>query len=232
MTDYYIVLEVSRTATAVDIKKAYRKLALKWHPDKNPEKKEEAEKKFKEISEAYEVLSDGKFYPHSCLRLKSNAICLSRKQTRNVRSMISMERMVWVDHQEEVIDRMDIIIIITREDITLIDRCLMMMSLTLDSSLSLKTQRKYLGNSLLLTQSPNSSEDLLICIIFMTIIIIIFTPLITTPQTLPLPGVEGIIPLEVTITIITTQTIPQLLLSREGLKILSLLHFLPLDPLV
>jgi len=61
MADYYSVLEVTKTSTAVDIKKAYRKLALKWHPDKNPEKKEEAEKKFKEISEAYEVLSDGKF---------------------------------------------------------------------------------------------------------------------------------------------------------------------------
>lgn len=36
-------------------------MALKWHPDKNPDKKEEAEKRFKEISEAYEVLSDSKF---------------------------------------------------------------------------------------------------------------------------------------------------------------------------
>uniref|UniRef100_H3D5H0 DnaJ heat shock protein family (Hsp40) member B6b n=2 Tax=Tetraodon nigroviridis TaxID=99883 RepID=H3D5H0_TETNG len=58
MVDYYRVLGVHKSATQEDIKKAYRKLALKWHPDKNPENKEEAEKRFKELSEAYEVLSD------------------------------------------------------------------------------------------------------------------------------------------------------------------------------
>ncbi|KAF2368512.1 DnaJ domain [Trinorchestia longiramus] len=60
MVDYYKVLEVSRSSSSADIKKAYRRLALKWHPDKNPDNQEEATKKFKEISEAYEVLSDDK----------------------------------------------------------------------------------------------------------------------------------------------------------------------------
>ncbi|KAJ2906828.1 hypothetical protein MKZ38_010326 [Zalerion maritima] len=55
--DYYAILEVSKTATADDIKKAYRKKAIKFHPDKNPDDPEAAEK-FKEISEAYETLSD------------------------------------------------------------------------------------------------------------------------------------------------------------------------------
>ena len=55
--DYYEVLEVAKTATVEEIKKAYRKKAIQYHPDKNPGDKE-AEEKFKEAAEAYEVLSD------------------------------------------------------------------------------------------------------------------------------------------------------------------------------
>ena len=55
--DYYEVLGLQKGASAEDIKKAYRKLALKYHPDRNPDNKE-AEEKFKEAAEAYEVLSD------------------------------------------------------------------------------------------------------------------------------------------------------------------------------
>lgn len=56
MNDYYSILEISRDADPNEIKKAYHKLALKWHPDKNDSP--EASEKFKQLSEAYEVLSD------------------------------------------------------------------------------------------------------------------------------------------------------------------------------
>ena len=55
--DYYEILEVSRTCTSSELKKSYRKLAMKYHPDRNPNDKE-AEEKFKLLSEAYEVLKD------------------------------------------------------------------------------------------------------------------------------------------------------------------------------
>ena len=56
--DYYAILGVAKTAAAKDIKSAYRKLARKWHPDANPDNAKEAEEKFKDIQEAYEVLGD------------------------------------------------------------------------------------------------------------------------------------------------------------------------------
>jgi len=54
--DFYKILGISRGASDDEIKKAYRKMAVKWHPDKN--KTPEAEEKFKEVAMAYEVLKD------------------------------------------------------------------------------------------------------------------------------------------------------------------------------
>ena len=59
MADYYEILGISRNATQEEVKKAYRKRALQFHPDRN-QSDPEAEKKFKEISAAYEVLGDEK----------------------------------------------------------------------------------------------------------------------------------------------------------------------------
>ena len=58
LKDYYRMLGVSRNASAEDIRRAFRRLAMQYHPDRNPENTQEAEAKFKEVSEAYEVLSD------------------------------------------------------------------------------------------------------------------------------------------------------------------------------
>src|SRR4030066_737520 len=59
-SDYYDILGVSKSASADELKKAYRKQALEWPPDRHKDDKEAAEKRFKEINEAYQVLSDPK----------------------------------------------------------------------------------------------------------------------------------------------------------------------------
>ncbi|KAG8086843.1 hypothetical protein GUJ93_ZPchr0010g9336 [Zizania palustris] len=84
--DYYNVLKVNRNATEEDLKKSYRRMAMKWHPDKNPgDNKDEAEAKFKKISEAYEVLSDPQKraiydqYGEEGLKASADAGCSSSK---------------------------------------------------------------------------------------------------------------------------------------------------------
>ena len=57
-SDYYDILGVSKNASAEEIKKAYRKQALEWHPDRHKDDKDVAEKRFKEVNEAYQILSD------------------------------------------------------------------------------------------------------------------------------------------------------------------------------
>jgi DnaJ-class molecular chaperone len=59
---YYKILELQPNASKEDIKRAYKKLAMKYHPDKNQDDKDKAENKFKEISEAYEILSNPEKY--------------------------------------------------------------------------------------------------------------------------------------------------------------------------
>ena len=58
LKDYYQILGVSRHATSENIKKAFRRLALRYHPDRNPDNLKQAEERFKQINEAYEVLSN------------------------------------------------------------------------------------------------------------------------------------------------------------------------------
>ena len=74
--DYYDVLGVDRSASEPDIKKAYRRIAMKYHPDRNPDDVN-ADEKFKEASEAYEILSDGEkrqAYDQLCLHIPLNQV--------------------------------------------------------------------------------------------------------------------------------------------------------------
>ncbi len=64
--DYYKILDIPRTAKEEDVKKSFKKMALKWHPDRNPNNKKQAEEKFKEIAEAYEGMLYGFWKLNQC----------------------------------------------------------------------------------------------------------------------------------------------------------------------
>lgn len=87
--DYYKLLQVTRKANDEELKKAYRNMAMKWHPDKNhqnPIKKEEAEARFKQISEAYDVLSNPrkrKIYDEAHYPLNYESVVNYQKRNRD-----------------------------------------------------------------------------------------------------------------------------------------------------
>ena len=60
--DYYKILGISKTSSMAEIKRAYKKLALQFHPDKNVDNREEAEAKFREVAAAYEVFMNANYY--------------------------------------------------------------------------------------------------------------------------------------------------------------------------
>ena len=91
LPDYYGILQVEKTATWDEIRRSYRKLALKWHPDKNPENQEGATKRFKEISEAYEVSKVSMKFFKTWIFYK-NAVIRCFLMKRSVGCMTSMAR--------------------------------------------------------------------------------------------------------------------------------------------
>ncbi|NWV97228.1 DNJB8 protein, partial [Machaerirhynchus nigripectus] len=103
MVDYYEVLGLQKEASRNDIKKSYHKLALKWHPDKNPRNKEEAEKKFKEIVEAYEILSDPQKRSLYDKSVEESRICRERAAAGYNSFFCSHDGF---PHQEEVFEGM------------------------------------------------------------------------------------------------------------------------------
>ena len=75
--DYYEILEVTKECSGAELKKSYRKLAMKYHPDRNPDDKE-AEEKFKQINEAYQVLSDDEKRAIYDRRITSYNVCYTK----------------------------------------------------------------------------------------------------------------------------------------------------------
>ena len=90
--DYYNILGVNADASAEDIKKAFRRLALQYHPDRNPGNIAEAEAKFKEVNEAYEILGNEELrWRYDSLATLSRTMPVEGVFNRNMTSDITME---------------------------------------------------------------------------------------------------------------------------------------------
>ena len=100
--DYYEILGVPRGASDSEIKRSYRKLAMKWHPDKNQDKAEEAAKKFQDIGEAYDVLSDKQkkaIYDQYGYEVRAwRGWCIWLGKRRNPYSSRSLSLSIWGTH--------------------------------------------------------------------------------------------------------------------------------------
>lgn len=104
MSTYYEILEIEPTASEREITKSFRRLALRWHPDKNPDNVEEAEKQFKLIGEAYDVLRNEETRKEydAYLSAQNNAAKSSHRQRSNDSTMEEEEE---TSHDEEEIPR-------------------------------------------------------------------------------------------------------------------------------
>jgi curved DNA-binding protein CbpA len=100
--NYYQILGVDEKATPEEIKKSYYKLALQWHPDKNPDKKEEAEEMFKEISKAYQVLGNLDLrQKYDCNEDVNNFVTQEEIRENLRRQKEIIEELMWEKETEE-----------------------------------------------------------------------------------------------------------------------------------
>ncbi|KAH8033651.1 hypothetical protein HPB51_014997 [Rhipicephalus microplus] len=100
MLDYYKILGVQQTAPLEEIRRAYRRMCLRWHPDKNPDNKERAEQNFRSVAQAYQTLSDDKKrrdYDHQCALLSGRVRHPPQRQAA-LSTYMTLEKLIKAIH--------------------------------------------------------------------------------------------------------------------------------------